>query len=242
MPLPVETITFQGPCYLIYSLNPILSHASLKLNSLTNDGSVTTVFLNSETFTRVEGVAFSVTIVPEAGQPRDFPVDGYYNVGPNAWGILQPVDGGISYALQMTQNGKDIAATFKNPTPTPSGAAPTTLPPTPSVLIRDGSVNNGVSDESLLNVTYQLIGGPTHNTPPVPTGQETATNFSARIIQFQLRLTANAVSWYPVENVVMDKGMSLVVVGDYSAPSLAIMVPTGPVKMVALTKVIPESS
>jgi len=40
----------------------------------------------------------------------------------------------------------------------------------------------------------------------------------------------------------METGMSLVVTGTYAEPALAIMVPVGPVKIVALAKVFPESS
>jgi hypothetical protein len=235
MPLPIRPqVSFNGPCYLIYADQSRFSSASLKLY---NEGVISTVTLNPHTFTRVEGTCFNVTITPEAGSAEDFPAESMLSVGPNAWGILQPIDGGvIGYGLAMIDNGQDVNVMFKNPQPLPPGVVGSTPPAatTFSIFIRDGSVNNGLSDESLLSVTYQLIGGPTHTTPPVPTGKETGDLLSAELLSFQLRSIASPVSWYPTENVEMQQGMSLVVFGDYSAPSLAIMVEVGPVKIVKL--------
>jgi len=90
----------------------------------------------------------------------------------------------------------------------------------------------------LLSVTYQLLGGRALTTPPVPPGEATGA-LSAEILSFQIRSTANTVTWLPVKNVVMEPGMSMVVIGDYSAPSLAIMIPVGPVQIVGLTKNLP---
>jgi hypothetical protein len=241
MPLPIQfQVFFRDPCYMIYGDTSGLSKASL---ALYNGDEVTVVVLNNHTFTRVEGTCFKVTITPEAGTPKEFPVDSMLEVGPNAWGILQPIDGGvIGYGLQMTQNGTDMNAMFIQPQPLPPGTVgPSLLPPFPThtVLIRNGSVNNGLSDESLLSVTYQLLGGRALTTTPVPTGEETGPLLSAEILSFQFRSTASPVSWLPLENVVMEQGMSLVVIGDSSAPSLAIMIPVGPVKIVELTKNLP---
>ena len=239
MPLPVRPqVTFTGPCYLIYANQSRFSWASLQLY---NDGVVSKVTLNPHTFTRVEGTCFNVTITPEAGEPQDFPAQSMLSVGPNAWGILQPVDGGvIGYGLAMIENGQDVNVMFLNTKPPQPGAVGSTVDPsaatTFTVSISNGTVNNGLSDESLLSVTYQLIGDRALTTPPVPTGNATGGVLSAQILSFQLRSTASAISWYPTENVEMQQGMSLVVIGDSSAPSLAIMVEVGPVKIVNLAQ------
>jgi len=236
---PVDAFIFTDPCYLIYAVDSRFSRASITFN---NGGVFTTVTLNSDTFTRVSGTCFSVTISREAGEPKDYPVNSILEVGPNAWGILQPIDGGLlGIGLALEQNGQDINATFINPTPLQPGTLGATLTdpfPTQIVSIRNGGVNNGVSDMSLVSALYILLGGRVLATPPVPAGQQSGPLLTANIDGFDLSLTGSpTVRWSPVENVVMEPGMSLVVTGTYAQPALAIMVPVGPVKIVALTKV-----
>lgn len=234
MPLPIRIqVSFDDPCYLIYGDTTGHTTASLALYDLDE---ITIVTLNSHTFTRVKGTIFKVSITPEGGVPKDYPPDAMAAFGPNAWGILQPIDGGfIGYELSMTEDGKDMNVLFSNPT---SGAGGVIQGPT--ISIKNGSVNNGVSDASLMDVSYQLIGGDVHTTPPVPSGEETGPLLTAQLLSFNLSLAGNpTVSWYPVEGFVMDQDMALVVTGTYSAPALAIMIPVGQVKIVNLNKIHP---
>ena len=248
MPLPVDSCAFND-CYLIFGASPLYGVASLELNDLNNDGNTTRVILNHETFTPVSGVTFGVTVTSEDGSSKYYPIDTIFSAGPNAWGILQPIDGGLlGISLAMTTaSGQDIEAMFINPQPLPPGIVGSTatttaggiIPSSPTVFIKQGSVNNGVSDTSLLSVTYQLLGGRAIETTPVPTGKETGPILTAELINFQLRSspTAAPVTWFASQDVVMQPEMSLVVIGDYTALQLAIMVPVGPVKFVTLNKI-----
>ena len=241
----IDQVVFDGPCYLIYAIQTRFSQAKV---TLFNNGVASTVEISPHAFTRVTGTCRQVSIAPEAGQFKDYPANSRVTVGPNAWGILQPNDGGQhGVELAMTQNGKDINATFINPDPQKfHGPGPVIVPTNgpiplfPVVTISNGSVNNGLTDECLLNVTYRSADVPPQMTPPVPIGQQTGPLLTAEIIDFQIRSTDSPVTWFPVGRVTMEPGMSLVVIGDSSAPSLAIMVPVGPVEIMALTTDIPE--
>lgn len=244
---PVDAFIFTGPCYLMYGASTRFTHVTLTMNHLNNDGGTTTYTLQSETFTAVEGVCFGVTITPEAGTPKFYPVKSILEVGPNAWGVLQPLDGGgIGIGLAITQNGQDFNATFAPPQATLpprqlDPAAPTTFPSAPKIQIVNGTVNNGLSDESLVSVSYQLLGGRAITTPPAPPGQQTGPVLSATLLSFQLQLTGSPVAqWYAVEDLQMEPMMSLVVIGNYATPSLTYSVPIGPWKTLGLTKVQPD--
>lgn len=235
MPLPIQIqVSFNDPCYLIYADTTGHTTASLALYDLDE---ITLVTLNSQTFTRVKGTIFKVSITPRGGVPKDYPPDAMASFGPNAWGILQPIDGGfIGYDLSMTEDGKDVGVMFGNPT---SGASGIIRGPT--ISIKNGGVYNGVSDDSLVDVSYQLLGGDIHTTPLVPPGEETGPLLTGQLVSFSLSLAGNptASTWYPAEGFVMAQDMALVVTGTYSTPALAIMVPVGPVKIVVLTHVHP---
>ena len=115
MPLPIRIqVSFNDPCYLIYADTTGHTTATLALYDLDQ---ITVVTLNSQTFTRVKGTIFEVSITPEGGVPKDYPPDAMASFGPNAWGILQPIDGGfIGYELSMTEDGKDMGVMFGKPT------------------------------------------------------------------------------------------------------------------------------
>ena len=108
------------------------------------------------------------------------------------------------------------------------------------MLINGGSVNNGLSDDSLLEVTYRVLDGTPQTTePPVPAGQDTGSLLTGELLRFTLSSAGNFATRWPAEEVFMSPGMSCVVIGTYAAASLAVMMDHQPVKIVALTNVIP---
>jgi hypothetical protein len=242
MPLPVDSLTFDGPCYLTYGLNSKYSTASFDLSY---DGTTKTVTLDSETFTEVQGICLGVTIKPEGGEPFFFPVQGITEVGPNAWGILQItiVPGGgfgfVKVDLALETDGTDASVNFITP-PVPSDVA-STLPPYPQITIIDGGVYNGVSDNSEVSM-FSLISAipiPPSWSAFVPPGKEIGGIFAGLIFAFKLKTDKDpARTWYPAEAVLMLPSMSLVVIGDYNKPQLAIMEPTGKVQIVDLRSVL----
>lgn len=238
---PVDAFIFIGPCYLTYGANTLFTSVTIKMNHLNNDGGATTYTINSEKFTEVEGVCFGVTVQPHFGKPIYCPVKSVLQVGPNAWGILQPLEGGEDgIKLALTENGKDIEAMFAAPDPSPLGPVATQVPSTHTVQIQEGSINNGMSDESLVGVTYQLPDGSVIKTPPAPPGGQIGPTVSASLISFQISTIALPVDWYPREDVKMDPLMSVVVIGDYGKPRLAYSLPLSPWNYVELTTVRPS--
>src|SRR5271170_7152371 len=211
MPLPIDSLTFNGPCYLTYGRNSRYSTASFTMNNLNNDGTTKTYKLNSETFTEVEGVCFGVTITypPEGGKSTFYPVKGIARFGPNAWGILQ-INlipgigiGTVIIDLAMTQDGQNASVDFINPIQQSAGDATSTLSSTNEIAICDGSVNNGVSDASIVGMTYiiDVIPMPPIRSPLVPTGKEIGPVFAGIIFSFQVQIRFDespAQVWYPV--------------------------------------------
>lgn len=238
---PVDAFIFNGPCYLTYGANTLFTNVTIKMNHLNNDGGTTIYTINSEKFTEVEGVCFGVTVQPHFGKPIYCPVKSILQVGPNAWGILQPLDGGLGgIKLALTENGKDIEAKFAAPDPSPPGQVASQVPSTHTVQIQEGSINNGMSDESFVGATYQLPDGSVIKTPVVPPGKQMGPAVSASLTSFQIVMpTALVVDWYPNEDVEMDPLMSVVVIGESSKPSLAYSLPLSPWKYVELTIVRP---
>jgi hypothetical protein len=241
MPLPIDSLTFDGPCYLTYGPNSKYSTASFELSY---DGTTKTVTLDSETFKEVEGICLGVTIQPEGGKPVFYPVQGITQVGPNAWGILQITiipGGGFGFVkvdLALETDGTDAFVNFITPPVTSDVAS--TLPPYPQITIIDGSVNNGVSDNSEVSMFYLVsaIPMPPVWSVPVPPGKEIGGVFAGLIFAFKLKTDKDpALTWYPAEAVLMLPSMSVVVIGDYNKPKLAIMEPAGKVQIVDLRSV-----
>jgi len=244
MSLPPQfEVIFNGPCYVVYGDETGGSKATLNIRiGLETIG----VNRNPHTFTRVDGICSEVIIARDGAPPKTYHADSMLTVGPNAWGILQPIDGGfIGEALEMTEKGKGMHTMFVQQKPAIQGTTGSTLDlqPEPTVMIRGGSANNGVSDNSFLDVTYKGTAGQPVTTPPVATGKETGPLLTGEIVSFNLSGPESqkpTVSWWPAENVSMQPGMSLVVWGTYDAPSLVIMLEIGGPQIVRLTKILSE--
>jgi len=235
MPLPIQPqFTFLSPCYLVYGdESDDQSTATIEFHELPPSNAINVVTLKKRHFTRVEGTTFGLTITPNGGAAITYRAGSMLEVGPNAWGIIQPGQGGFGYELAMTDQGKDVNAAFNSPNPIIIGPN--------SILINGGSVNNGLSDDSLLEVTYRVLDGtPQTTAPPVPAGKDTGSLLTGEILNFTLSSAGNpTANRWPVEEVFMSPGMSCVVIGTYAAASLAVMMDHMPVKIVTLTNIIP---
>jgi hypothetical protein len=234
MPLPIQPqFTFLSPCYLVYGdESNDQSTATIAFHLPPPSDAINVVTLKKRHFTRVEGTTFGLTITPNGGAPITYHAGSMLEVGPNAWGIIQPGKGGFGYELAMTDQGKDVNAAFNSPNPILIGPN--------SVLINDGSVNNGLSDDTLLEVTYKVLDGtPQTTAPPVPTGKDTGSLLTGEILSVTLSSAGKFATRWPAAEVFMSPGMSCVVIGTYAAASLAIMMDHQPVQIVALTNIIP---
>ena len=134
------------------------------------------------------------------------------------------------------ENGENRYAIFARPT-----ADPAVVQKTVSIL--GGSVHNGLSDKADLTITYSTKASPSVSvisTPAVNSGNKAVGPFEGVITSFNLVYPAKGkglVSWTaPVEGVSMSKGMSVVVIGTYDAPSLAITLEIGGPQIVKLIK------
>jgi hypothetical protein len=200
--------------------------------------------VTENTFVPVKGKLQKIKISREAGSDTVLYPSTSATVGPKSWGILQIIDGGvIGWALAMTlQDGSTVDIQF--PYPDPSGLPGSSIggpdvPIRPVVRIHNGAVYNGLSDEALLSANYVLVGGPQHSTPPAKPGKETGVLLNASIISFTIRLDTGGVNWFPESTIDVPEGLPIVVIGDHSAPSLAVMMEVGPAHIVKLSTDIP---
>jgi hypothetical protein len=143
--------------------------------------------------------------------------------------------------LSITSSaGDDKRVTF-----IPSSGTTVTVPSEYKVLMRGGSVWNGVSD-ARLDITYFPEHATATTTPTTTTQALTSGNivgpvpFTGTITSFNLQRGLDKltiVKWAPVETVWVKSNMSLVVIGTYAAPSLAIMLEVGGPQTVKLAKI-----
>ena len=237
-----NTIVFNGPCYIITAG---VAGASLVLQPVPSSPIVDPIEilvpLSPTHFTKIEGgETFAVTI-----GNKSFPASASQTFGPDSWGILQPVDGGvIGYELAMASpSGGPLGVLFKNPTRLPPGwvgsndPLPTRSPATkapPAVTIVNRGIWSGVSDSSALEVAYkyeavswttELASSGQQSIPPVG-GEGPDHLLTATLSTFIFKTTPETSTYWGVsEPVHMEPNMSLVVIGSFSAASLAIMVP-----------------
>ena len=95
-----------------------------------------------------------------------------------------------------------------------------------------------MSDKSNFTINYyKEIPATTLVSSPVNCGNGAAESFQDEITGFNLNYPARRkpeVGWVPVEGVTIKLGMSLVVIGTYDAPSLAITLEIGGPQIVKL--------
>jgi hypothetical protein len=232
-----HTITFDDPCYLTTTTGPGVV-AVLKKGELILEEPL----VPHPEFVQVNGILLEIT-VNQAGKEVTLRPDTTITVGPNAWGIFQPIDDGIiGWSLEITkQDGTTVDVRLAPPKPLGPGSADPTIFPFRNVFIKNGAVYNGLS-EGLLNVAVSLIGGGVHETTPVPPGKETGPiPFTAFIQRFEIRFEAGqSRSWFPEQNIGVEDGYPIAVLGDPNEPILAIFKEVGPAQIVTLTKNIPE--
>jgi len=239
------SVTYTAPFYVAYAA-PAKAHSDASLSIKDSGGIQTALALEYQKFNPVEGAGtYTITGVVISHTPTGktavtyttYQPNSNITIGPNAWGILQFLDTG-HIGLSITSSaGEDKRVTFIPSTDTVS------IPSQYKVLMKSGSVWNGVSD-ARLDITYLPEGAAATTTPTTTaqnpnTGNTVGPPFSGSITSFNLQKgdKSTIVKWAPVETVWLKSSMSLVVIGTYAAPSLAIMLEVGGPQTVKLAKI-----
>jgi hypothetical protein len=236
-----HTVTFGKPSYLTSASGPGVSAVFERGGLL-----ITEALDLVPTFVDVDGPLLEITFKQEGKDVTLRPTI-TKTVGPYAWGIFQPIDGGvIGYSLEITeQDGTSVDIPFARFNPTPPGGLGAADPPNfplPTIYVKNGAVYNGLSG-GFLSFAYTLIGGPIHVTDAVLPGKETGpVPFTGWIQRFRINLEGGEPqNWFPERGAVVQDGYPIAVLGNPTKPFLAVFREVGPALIIALSKDIPEA-
>jgi len=242
------SITYTDRVYVAYGAAKSQgSEASIIIKD--SAGKDTTLPLDFQKFIPVEAGTGTYTLTgviisapPATGKAAvatTYRPDSTIDIGANAWGILQYLDHRHVGLAITSSTGEEKRVTFF-----PSTGTTWTTPIQYKVLVRGGSVWNGVTD-ARLNITYadtSTTTVTTVTTTQAPTSGNAVgpVPITGLISSFNLQKggdKSSIVYWAPVETVWVKSNMSLVVIGSYVAPSLAVMLEVGGPQFVKLAKI-----
>jgi len=244
-----RAVTFTDPCYLISGIKTT-DGTRVYITILLEDGTLQPRYLSSDAFTVVQGSYTHIVVTPAKQTPKVYYAAKALLAPRNSWGIVQHngLDNGLDLSL-IAESSDDLSVNFlPDAKPVPSfieatGAPPPNLPLGKTVWINDGSVWNGLDNETLLSIFFQEAGGAMRYSTPARPGDETGPILkNAVIFIFRLESSRGYVDWVPVEGLKMEDGMSLVVMGTSQKPYLAPMVDQGGIKSYKLEKLWSETS
>jgi hypothetical protein len=232
-------VTLPWPSYLLFADESGTSAAT----AIFTDGTTfTDVPLSTNTFTQVgqagtlplsgtQLVAFKITI---GGQEIIIHPETDLTSEPFSWGVLQPPPQGahVVYSLEVLQDGVSQVVLF-----TAVNAGEEKLGPGPAIRtvnVQNSGVYNDLS-LGILNLGYRPPGViPQTITTPVGRGGDTGGLITGDIIQFDIRVADVPQVWFPSTNVTVGKGLPVIVFGEPTAPSLAIIKEHGTAEIVSL--------
>jgi hypothetical protein len=233
-----HTVRLLGPSYLLFADETGTSSATAVFRVGTG---TTEVQLSSNTFTQVGGdpiggpelIAFNISFGDQTEMTVHPQAD--FTSGPYSWAVLQTpshTGGQTVFDLQVMQDGTENVVLFSGVV---AANQDSIIPPPiihPTITIDDGAVYNDLR-LGILNVTY-TTGNVVVVTSPVGRGNDTGGLLTGYIDHFDIRVTDVVQKWYPARIVKGEKGLPLVVFGEPTAPSLAIIQGSGPAEIVSL--------
>lgn len=237
-------VTLLGPSFLLFADESGTSSATAVFTR--EGGGFTDVPLSNNTFTQVgqvgslvlpppQLVAFKITLSEQTEiiiHPETDLTSGAFS-----WGVLQtpsPQGGHLVYSLEVMQDGVSQVVLF-----TAINAGEEKLGPGPALLtvsVQNSAVYNDLS-LGILNVGYRPPGVIKQTiTSPVGRGGDTGGLITGDIIQFDIRVADVPQVWFPSTNVTVGNGLPVVVFGEPTAPSLAIIKEHGAADIVSLVQ------
>lgn len=239
----IHTVTLLGPSFIMFGDEKDNRQAVAEFTIFSTDPPVVeSVPLSKTIFAKVGGAQIggpTLTQINVSNLPSELIIplrpETSFSGGPYAWAILQPPvlesEQPLAYTLQIFANGKTEIVKFTNAIP---DASKDLSSPIHEMNLDNGAIYNDLN-EGLLNVTYNLLGGGSKDTPIVGRGDDTGGVFSGFVTRFNIRdIAGQPVYWQPNEDITTSKGLPVVVYGSAAAPLLAVFQESGPPKTVPL--------